>query len=396
MDERAPRILVVDDDPRNVRLLKRILTSAGYEVEEAYCGEDALEMALENPPDLVLLDVMMPGMDGYEVCRRLRENPKTVAVPIVMVTALSGRKEKTKALEYGADDFITKPFERVEILARVRSSLRVKRLHDELMEANKRLEERNLLFETELFMARELQQALMAQEMPRICGVEFNYRYVPTFTVGGDFFFVQAVSESCLGLFISDVMGHGPQAAMVTAIIRTLLSSFLRDDPPPSRLLAQMNERFTAVMPESYSMMFASAAYIRLDARSGEMIFSNAGHPPPFLLRRSEGKIEMITTPNSIALGLERGSNYRDIALRLRSGDGIFMYTDGLFEVRNGSNEIFGLDRLRQLLKEGLTMPSDRLLDFVLDGVMSFAEVKHTDDDLTALCLNYKFGGEIC
>jgi len=391
MNERVPRILVVDDDPRNVRLLKRILTSQGYEVEEAYCGEDAVEMALENPPDLLLLDVMMPGMDGYEVCRRLRSDPRTVAVPIVMVTALSGRREKTKALEYGADDFITKPFERVEILARVRSSLRVKRLHDELVEANKRLEERNLLFETELFMARELQQALMTQEIPKICGVEFDYRYVPTFTVGGDFFFLQAVSESCLGLFISDVMGHGPQAAMVTAIIRTLLSSLLRYDPAPSKLLSQMNDRFAAVMPKSYSMMFASAAYIRLDARSGEMIFSNAGHPPPFLLRRSEGEIDMITTPNSIALGLAQESKYQDITLQLRAGDGIFMYTDGLFETRDRSNEIFGLDRLRQILKEGLTMPSDRLLDFVLDKVMSFAGGKHMDDDLTALCLNYKF-----
>ncbi|HID56057.1 TPA: response regulator [Candidatus Poribacteria bacterium] len=396
MDERAPRILVVDDDPRNVRLLKRILTSEGYMVEEAYCGEDALQMALEEPPDLVLLDVMMPGMDGYEVCRRLREDRRTVAVPIVMVTALSGRKEKAKALEYGADDFITKPFERVEILARVRSSLRVKRLHDELMEANRRLEERNLLFETELFMARELQQALMTQEIPKICGVEFDYRYLPTFTVGGDFLFIQAVSESCLGLFISDVMGHGPQAAMVTAIIRTLLSNFLRYDPPPSRLLAQMNERFTAVMPKSYCMMFASAAYLRLDTRSGEMIFSNAGHPPPFLLRRDRGEIDVVTAPNSIALGLERETKYQDTSFQLKAGDGIFMYTDGLFEIRDNSNEIFGLERLQQALKEGLKMPSNRLLDFILDKVMSFAEMKHMDDDLTALCLNYKFGGETC
>jgi sigma-B regulation protein RsbU (phosphoserine phosphatase) len=394
MDEHIPKILVVDDDPRNVRLLRRILTSDGYKVEEAYCGEDAVEMALENPPDLILLDVMMPGMDGYEVCRRLREDRRTMAVPIVMVTALSWKEEKARALEYGADDFITKPFDRVEILARVRSSLRVKRLHDELVRLNRQLEERNLLFETELFMARELQQALMTQEIPRIYGVEFDYRYVPTFTVGGDFFFVQAVSESCLGLFISDVMGHGPQAAMVTAIIRTLLSNFLREDPAPSRLLSQMNERFVLVMPRSYSMMFASAAYIRLDARSGEVLFSNAGHPPPFLLRRGEGKVEMLISPGSIALGLERRSEYRDVKVQLSESDGIFIYTDGLFEARSRSKESFGLDRLRQALKEGLSLPSTELLDFILDKVMGFAKQEHIDDDLTALCLNYKFGGE--
>ena len=124
-------ILVVDDLPQNVRLLQAVLEPRGYEVVAAASGEQALERLAEGGVDLVLLDVVMPGIDGYEVCRRLRADPATAFLPVVMITA-SGEQEKRRAIEAGADDFVTKPFDQAELLARVRSLLRVKRYHDEL------------------------------------------------------------------------------------------------------------------------------------------------------------------------------------------------------------------------------------------------------------------------
>lgn len=145
---RRPRILVVDDTPQNIRLLDAVLSPRGYEVIPAASGAEALESARLSPPDLVLLDILMPVMDGYEVCRRLRDDPLTRAVPVVMITA-SGDQEKVKALEAGADEFITKPFNQAEMLARVKSLLRIKEYHDtiqgqalELAEWNRTLEER--------------------------------------------------------------------------------------------------------------------------------------------------------------------------------------------------------------------------------------------------------------
>jgi DNA-binding response OmpR family regulator len=146
--ERAPKILVVDDVPENVRLLEAVLSPRGYEVVTANDGQAALDLIEAEEPDLILLDVMMPGLDGYAVCRHLRGNDETAVLPVIMVTSSIGQ-EKTKAIEAGADDFIPKPFNHDELLTRVRSLLRIKRYHDtikaqaaELAELNRTLEER--------------------------------------------------------------------------------------------------------------------------------------------------------------------------------------------------------------------------------------------------------------
>ena len=138
----AAKILVVDDTPSNVKLLADILGARGYAVVTAASGVDALEAVERERPDLVLLDVMMPGMSGYEVCRKLRDNPATAMLPVVMVTALDPGPERVKGIEAGADDFLTKPIHQPEILARVRSLLRIKALHDQLTELNQHLEAR--------------------------------------------------------------------------------------------------------------------------------------------------------------------------------------------------------------------------------------------------------------
>ncbi|MEK7716055.1 MAG: response regulator, partial [candidate division NC10 bacterium] len=135
-----PRLLVVDDTPANLKLLADLLGAKGYGVVTAAAGPEALEKVEKERPDLVLLDVMMPGMSGYEVCKKLRENPATATLPVVMVTALDPAQERVKGIEAGADDFLMKPINQQELLARVRSLLRIKALHDELTEWNRTLE----------------------------------------------------------------------------------------------------------------------------------------------------------------------------------------------------------------------------------------------------------------
>jgi len=143
-----PLILVVDDLPQNVRLLEAVLSPKGFRVATASSGEEALDVLSQQHPDLVLLDILMPGMDGYEVCRRIRQDPGTAFLPVIMITA-SGEEQKLRAIESGADDFVNKPFDQAELLARVRSLVRVKRYHDtiehqaaELARWNRELEQR--------------------------------------------------------------------------------------------------------------------------------------------------------------------------------------------------------------------------------------------------------------
>ena len=138
----SARVLVVDDTPANVKLLADLLTVKGYAVVTATSGKEALAAVARERPDLVLLDVVMPEMSGYEVCRKLREDPATAMLPVVMVTALDPAQERVKGIEAGADDFLTKPINQPELLARVRSLLRIKALHDEITEMNGTLERR--------------------------------------------------------------------------------------------------------------------------------------------------------------------------------------------------------------------------------------------------------------
>lgn len=148
LPDRKPKILVVDDVPLNVELLRTYLNTAGYHVFEAGDGEQAMQIVAQKKPDLLLLDIMMPKMNGFEVCKRLKSDPKTRFIPIVMVTALQSIEDKVQGIEAGADDFITKPFNKMELLARVRSLLRIKFLYDELVkkiyqldQAKKRLQQ---------------------------------------------------------------------------------------------------------------------------------------------------------------------------------------------------------------------------------------------------------------
>src|SRR5437763_9933900 len=134
------RILVVDDTPQNIRLLEAILAPRGYEIVAAESGQQALDLVESSQPDLVLLDIVMPGMDGYEVCRQLRRDPATEMLPVVMITA-SGNEQKVKAIEAGADDFVVKPLDQQELLTRVASLLRIKRYHDTIMAQSRVLAE---------------------------------------------------------------------------------------------------------------------------------------------------------------------------------------------------------------------------------------------------------------
>jgi len=138
------KILIVDDEEKNIKLLKAMLMTENYQCFWAFNGNEALETVNEIEPDLILLDIMMPGIDGYEVCSRLKRNEKTRMIPIIMVTALIGKEDHIYSINSGADDFISKPVDRTELLTRVKSMVRIKSYQDDLVESHRELAEKNL------------------------------------------------------------------------------------------------------------------------------------------------------------------------------------------------------------------------------------------------------------
>ena len=379
-----PRILVVDDVPRNVRLMELILKAEGYHVIAAYNGQNALEKVEAEKPDLVLLDVMMPGMDGYEVCRRLRKNKRTRALPVIMLTAYEkGLDKKIEALDVGADDFIGKPFDRYEVMARVRSLLRVKRLYDELHRANQQLED-------ELTMAREVQQAFLPHDYPDIADLEFSHKYIPTFAVGGDFFDVQELSPGVVEIFISDVMGHGPQAAMITGVIKTLLAQLSSSLAGPGYLLSQMNERFHDLMASGGLPMFVTAFCMTIDTRKGRITYSSAGHPAPIITYESRSQMEELLVEAGPALGMIPNTSYENHERELGKCDMLFFFTDGLQELPSRDGEQFATAELQRAVLNNMHLPPHSFVEAIMYAADAFSDGLSNSDDITLLAVSYQ------
>ena len=210
-------ILVVDDDKTNRSLLSIILKKEGYRVIEAEDGQDAIAKGLKTPVDLVLLDIMMPKMDGYKACRRMKEDPGTRDIPVIFLSAKAETRDKIMGLESGGADYVTKPFDKGEVLARVRSQLRIRSLTREVIEKQKRLDD-------DLKVAAGIQQSLLpSREVPEKSTLKWAWRFKPCEEIGGDIFNILRLDETHYAVYMLDVSGHGVASALVTVSASQML-----------------------------------------------------------------------------------------------------------------------------------------------------------------------------
>ena len=382
-DQEVSKVLVVDDEPRNVRILQIHLNAQGYAVYTAADGVEALDIVEEDAPDLILLDINMPKMDGFEVVKRIRANKATEFIPIVMITALRDTREnRIRSIEAGADDFIEKPFDSLEVLARVRSLLRIKEYQDTLAKHNARLEE-------ELQMARSIQEILIPQNgVQELSGFRIASRCCPEMAVGGDFFDVWEVAPNRLGVFISDVMGHGVSAAFVTVFIKTILAEFQElVEENPGYFLEILNTRFNDLI-SSRLFMFATAFCGIIDLGKEELVCANAGHSFPFLYDGHQQTCYAIGDKNTgNGLGIWRESVYETVRYPFDPMSKIFLYTDGVYEAKSPQGAEFTIERLQKLVSECAAQPAANLIVSVSEAVDTFTANCPKDDDLTLLAV---------
>ena len=405
--EQLQVILIVDDNDINRMLLSRMLAKKGFRLLEASNGKEAIKMAMEELPDLILLDIMMPEMDGYEVCERLRENAETADTPVIFLSAKSETDDKIKGLEAGAVDYITKPFSMGEVYARVKAQLKIRTLTQSLKKSNEslkralaELEKKQERIEDDLKAAAIIQRSLLPESPPKLDTVNFAWEFRPSHKIGGDIFNLFFVDDHHLGIYVLDVSGHGVPSAMVAVTVSQLLrppsgiseSSILKKripSPPyykiipPSEVLATLDITYPIERFEKFFTM----TYLLFDYQNGKISYSSAAHPFPVIVRQN-GELEFLDKGGSI-IGLGTGNGFEEGTARLEPGDRLFLYTDGILEYRNADRLFFGEERFYSILTDSRNLSLDQALTEVIKSLEAFDSELVPQDDITILGIEF-------
>lgn len=372
-------VLVVDDLPENVKLIAAILEMENYTIRTAQSGPEALESIQREAPDLVLLDVMMPGMDGIEVCRRIKQSDSESYLPVILVTAYGEAETKRLGLEAGAEDFISKPFDREELVARVRNILKTKRLYDDLSRSRQSMED-----EVEAVAA--LQRSLLPRSPPDMAGIQIRDHYLPSRMAGGDYFDYLEIDDHRLGLAIGDVAGHGAHASVVMAMLKTALHLCEDCWARPELLLDKIDRYLARFVPEGE---FVTLFYAVIDTEQKSMTFASAGHCRPILFGGGRQGPELLESPRAYPLCLERSEPFQASTLSLRPGDRMLLYTDGIVEAQNERGEMMGLDRIKSFLERYAEAPGEELCAALIEEARKFMGRIQFRDDCTFLLLEW-------
>ena len=348
------RLLVVDDVEANRDLLARRLRQLGHSVTVVENGSRALDLVATQEFDLILLDIMMPGMDGYEVLGRLQKDPARRHIPVIMISAVDEIESVVRCVELGATDYLSKPFNAVLLKARVHATLEKKRLRD-----REQLYARSL--EREMEIGRQIQASFLPESLPQPPGWEIAASFQPARQVAGDFYDAFALKSGRIGLAVADVCDKGVGAALFMALFRTLLraSSELVDPSlagmtdPAERAAARVTR--AVVTTNDYiarthgdANMFATVFFAVLDPETGLLTYVNGGHEPPILLSKAAGAVRL--GPTGPALGIVADQTFEVRRAQLDPGDVLLGFTDGVTDSRGPSQELFGEKRLLDLL----------------------------------------------
>ena len=367
------RILIVDDVKTNVDILVEALR-ADYRLSIALSGEAALRAAEKSPPDLVLLDIVMPGIDGYEVCRRLRAAEQTREVPIMFLSALEDVQNKARGFEMGGNDYLTKPFEILEVKARVRSLVKAKAYADAVREATER----------DLSIAREIQMGILPSDLSactKDTGLDIHAAIEPAKHVGGDLFEVMRVSEDRVVVVIGDVSGKGIPAALFMAVAVTLVRTMARQFERPEEILSRLNEELVAQNPRG---MFVTMACLVFDIQSGRVTGASAGHNPLVLLGMG-GPPRFVFPASGTAAGLFPDNEIASVSMDIAPGDTLVLYTDGVTEAVNPEGKMFGDERLLKCLEPGKN--ATQTVTHLLQSVRDYAAGAAQSDDFTIVAV---------
>jgi sigma-B regulation protein RsbU (phosphoserine phosphatase) len=394
-------LLVVDDSEANRDVLCRRLRRSGYRVTAADDGTEALALLERGPFDLVLLDVMMPGLNGLEVLRIIRQGHPATQLPVIMATAKNETEDVVRALELGASDYVTKPLDFAVVLARVRTQLALKRSVEQVLELEARLSQRNAELETsnarmrrDLEAAAKVQATCLPKSLPAVPGLNFAWAFHPCESLAGDFLNVCPLDDDHVGLYVLDVSGHGVAAALLAVTLSRVLSPaadpdslLLRGKGAPGEGVvapAEVADRLAHKFPwDETTEQFFTIVYGVLNVRTRQFRYVSAGHPGVAYLRR--GSRPEILRASGFPVGL--GAGYEEQTLVLGPGDRLYLYSDGVTEAMSPDGEQFGGGRLLQTLERDRPRPLRESISLLLEGLRRWCGDVPFRDDISVLAV---------
>jgi sigma-B regulation protein RsbU (phosphoserine phosphatase) len=399
-------VLVVDDTPTNIQVLMETLKD-DYRIIAAVNGKRALQLAASDPPpDIILLDVMMPEMDGYEVCAGLKADAKTRDIPIIFITAKSETQDETKGLALGAVDYITKPISPPVVQARVKNHLELKQAREILKNQNLILEQRvqerttevlklqqvefdlraaKEKVDNELNIAAQIQKNILPSQFPAYPDrkeFELHALMQPARYVGGDFYDFFFVDDTTLALVMADVSDKGVPAALFMMVSRTLIHSLAVDNRSPSVVLEKANN---ILCRNNESGMFVTVFLAFYDTSSGKLTATNGGHSASLIIDPDGVSREWAHT-HGAALGFMEDLPYKEETMYLEAGQTLFLYTDGVTEAMSPDNELFGLANLREMLNRKHDLNLAKLCSDIEASLSEYQQGQQFDD-ITMLAL---------
>jgi len=382
-------LLIVDDNEDNRYTLTRRLQREGYtNITSATDGQEALELLQKKKFDLVLLDVMMPGLNGYEVLERMRDDSRMRHVPVIMISALDENESVIRCIELGAEDYLSKPFNPTLLRARVAASLEKKRLRDEIVDVLNQIE-------SELQAARQIQMSMVPTEFfvpTPDRPVEVHATLEPARRVGGDLYDFFWGEDGRMYFVVADVSDKGAPAALFMARTKTmirLVATLYRlpdgSSMEPHQIIEKVNEGLSL---ENQQGMFVTVLHGILDPSNSTLSFTNAGHNPPYLLRNSGG-LSLLDGARGKPLGIRATFTYQTESCKVAPGDGVFLYTDGITEALNATNELFSEERLEDALRTLSAASAREMVSGVMECVRTFVADAAQADDIAAMGLRF-------
>ena len=413
-------ILMASDDCPEVEKLVQSFSAYGFELHLVPDGESALISSQTHKPDLIFLDVTLPGLNGFDTCLHLKEQDDTKHIPVMFVTAPSDTVSTVKGFSVGAVDYVTRPFQIEEVIARITTHLKIrnlqvlleetitnlqeevterKRTEEALQESMHVIQQANERMKKDLAAAARVQQALLPDILPILPSVRFAWTYRPCSELGGDSLNIFQLDEDHVGLYVLDVSGHGVSASLLSVTLSRVLIP--RRDPSclfvksngspetetlasPAEIATRLNQMFP--MREDGRQYF-TLIYGILNVRSGEFRYTCAGHPPPLYLTPNQEVIQCEV--GNVPIGLFEDSGYDEGAIQLQPGGRLYLYSDGVLEAKNPSKEFFGEPRLQETFQRSQPIELQASVDSTAQAVLNWTQQNQAQDDVSILAFEW-------